>query len=497
MGFGDYRLDGFWDEMFEGPGQPRPSTKALFEVLDGLPPDEIGARQLAAERALLHLGITFNVYGDQRGAEKIFPFDILPRIIEEEEWVRVEAGLKQRLQALNIFLDDIYHEKKILRDKIIPREVIEKSVGYTPACENIRPPIGVWCHISGTDLVRDGEGRFTVLEDNLRCPSGVSYVLGNRAVMKRTFPRIFEAIEPKPVDDYSSKLLETLQSLAPWSENPRVALLTPGMFNSAYFEHCFLAQQMGIELVTGSDLKVRDGIVYMRTTRGYERIDVLYRRIDDDFLDPQVFRHDSVLGAAGLMDAYRRGKVALANSPGAGVADDKVVYAYVPKMIKYYLGEDAILPNVETWVGHEPKDLEYMLANLERLVIKTAEGSGGYGVLIGPHADKATLETWRERVKAKPSGYIAQTTLSLSRSPVLIDGQWEGRHIDLRPFALFGKSIYILPGGLTRVALRKGSLVVNSSQGGGSKDTWVVPALKKSMSQSMTGGGMSMTMTSK
>jgi uncharacterized circularly permuted ATP-grasp superfamily protein len=475
MGFHDYRLDGYYDEMFSAPGEPRDSTRTLFQILDALPAEEIEARQAAAERAFLHLGITFNVYGDKRGMEKIFPFDILPRVIEETEWTRVERGLKQRLQALNMFLDDVYHDQKILADKVIPRAVVEKSLGYSKPCVGIRPPLGVWCHISGTDLVRDGQGVFTVLEDNLRCPSGVSYVLGNRAVMKRTFPRIFEAVEPRPVDDYSSRLLETLQSLAPWSESPRVALLTPGMYNSAYFEHCFLAQQMGVELVTGADLRVRDGMVYMRTTSGYERIDVLYRRIDDDFLDPKEFRPESVLGVAGLMDAYRRGKVALVNAPGTGVADDKVVYAYVPKMIKYYLGEDAILPNVETWVGHEPLDYAHIMENLGNLVIKTAEGSGGYGVLIGPHADKATLEAWRLRVAENPSGYIAQTTLSLSRSPVLIDGGWEGRHIDLRPFALFGKSIYILPGGLTRVALRKGSLVVNSSQGGGSKDTWVVP----------------------
>lgn len=492
MGFGDYRLDGFWDEMFASPGRPRATTKTLYQILDSLPADEIKTRQQAAERALLHLGITFNVYGDERGQEKIFPFDILPRIIEETEWDEVERGLKQRLRALNMFLDDIYHDQKILKDKIMPREVVEVSVGYSPVCRSIRPPLGVWCHISGTDLVRDGEGRFTVLEDNLRCPSGVSYVLGNRAVMKRTFPRLFEAIEPRPVDDYSSKLLEMLQSLAPWSASPRVALLTPGMHNSAYFEHCFLAQQMGIELVTGPDLHVRDGMVYMRTTRGYERIDVLYRRIDDDFLDPQVFRPDSVLGVPGLMESYRRGKVALVNAPGTGVADDKVVYAYVPKMIKYYLGEEAILPNVETWVGHESTDLKYMLDNLEKLVIKTAEGSGGYGVLIGPHADKATLEKWRARVVENPSGFIAQTTLSLSRSPVLVDGQWEGRHIDLRPFALFGKSIYVLPGGLTRVALRKGSLVVNSSQGGGSKDTWVVPSPRSSIDTQTEGLAMAL-----
>lgn len=479
MGFGDYCLDGYWDEMFNESGEPRDVTRALFQILDSMPADEVKARQKAAERAFLHLGITFNVYGDEKGMEKIFPFDILPRIIAESEWDAVERGLKQRLRALNLFLDDIYHDQKILKDKIIPAEVVEKSVGFSPVCKQIRPPLGVWCHISGTDLVRDGQGRFTVLEDNLRCPSGVSYVLGNRAVMKRTFPRVFDAVEPRPVDDYASRLLETLQSLAPWSDAPRVALLTPGMYNSAYFEHCFLAQQMGIELVTGPDLHVRDGMVFMRTTRGYERIDVLYRRIDDDFLDPKVFRSDSVLGVPGLMDAYRQGKVALVNAPGTGVADDKVVYAYVPRMIRYYLGEDALLPNVETWVGHDERDRQFILNNLEKLVIKTAEGSGGYGVLIGPHADKATLEKWRARFIENPSGFIAQTTLSLSRSPVLVDGHWEGRHIDLRPFALFGKSIYVLPGGLTRVALRKGSLVVNSSQGGGSKDTWVVPTSRQ------------------
>ena len=475
MQFENYSLDGFYDEMFDAEGRPRPGTEAVVSRFNELPLEELRRRQQSAEKALLQMGITFSVYGDEQGTERIFPFDIVPRIIAHNEWIVMEAGLKQRVQALNFFIDDLYHDQRILKDGIIPKDLVLSASGYRPECIGLNPPGGVWCHITGTDLVRGADGQFYVLEDNLRCPSGVSYVLENRVVMKRSFPRAFDAAHVVPVIDYPNRLLELLQFLAPpRRDKPVVAVWTPGVYNSAYFEHSFLAQQMGIELVEGGDLVVVDDRVMMRTTTGLKQVDVLYRRIDDDFIDPEVFRKDSMLGVPGLMRAYRAGRVALANAPGTGVADDKAVYAYVPEMIRYYLDQDAILNNVETYLCWRDKDLKHVLANLDKLVVKKVGESGGYGMLVGPHASAKERAEYAEQVKANPRNYIAQPTLALSRVPTLIDDHFEGRHVDLRPYILYGEEIYVMPGGLTRVALKKGSLVVNSSQGGGSKDTWVV-----------------------
>ncbi len=475
MDFKSYQPDAFYDELFQGPGQPRAGAGLLVDRIEALPDGELTRRQQAAEAALMNLGITFAVYGDQQGTEKIFPFDIIPRIVEPHDWRQIESGLKQRIQALNLFLDDVYHDQKILRDKVIPEEVIRSASSFRKQCVGLKPPKGVWCHITGTDLVRDNDGQFYVLEDNLRCPSGVSYVLENRQLMKRTFPQVFEASRVRPVDDYASRLGQTLGHLAPKNlSDPTVVVLTPGVYNSAYFEHSFLAQQMGVELVEGRDLVVSDGFVMMRTTRGLARVDVIYRRIDDDFIDPLAFRDDSVLGVPGLMEVYRAGRVALANAPGTGVADDKVVYAYVPDMIKYYLNEDAILPNVPTYLCWRDKDRAHVLGHLNELVVKAANESGGYGMLIGPAASKQEQDAFAEKIQASPRNYIAQPVVSLSRAPVIVGDHFEGRHVDLRPYILYGEDIYVVPGGLTRVALRKGSLVVNSSQGGGSKDTWVI-----------------------
>ncbi len=477
MRFKDYQTDGFYDEMFDEQLRPRPGSEAVVERFNELPLEELHRRQQSAEKALLQMGITFSVYGDEQGTERIFPFDIVPRIIPQNEWEQIEAGLKQRVQAINMFIDDLYHEQKILKDGIIPKELVLSASGYRPECIGLDPPGGVWCHITGTDLVRGADGLFYVLEDNLRCPSGVSYVLQNRVVMKRSFPRAFDAARVVPVADYPNRLLELLQGLAPpRRDKPVVAVWTPGIYNSAYFEHSFLAQQMGIELVEGSDLVVVEDRVMMRTTTGLKAVDVLYRRIDDDFIDPEVFRADSMLGVPGLMRAYRAGRVALANAPGTGVADDKAVYAYVPEMIKYYLEQDSILNNVETYLCWRDKDLQHVLANLDKLVVKKVGESGGYGMLVGPHASAKERAEYGEQVRANPRNFIAQPTLALSRVPTLINDHFEGRHVDLRPYILYGEEIYVMPGGLTRVALKKGSLVVNSSQGGGSKDTWVVEA---------------------
>jgi uncharacterized circularly permuted ATP-grasp superfamily protein len=477
MRFDAYDTGGFYDEMFLPDGRPRPEADLLVQRIHSLPEGDVLRRQQAAERALLQMGITFNVYGDHAGVEKIFPFDVIPRIVSAAEWQWLERGLKQRIYALNLFIDDIYHEQKIIKDGVIPEGLIRSASSFREACIGLNPPRGVWCHITGTDLVRDRDGQIYVLEDNLRCPSGVSYVLENRQILKRTFPLVFEASRVRPVDDYPSRLLEMLRYLCPdYIQTPTVAVLTPGIFNSAYFEHSFLAQQMGTELVEGRDLVVADGTVKMRTTQGLERVDVLYRRIDDDFIDPLVFRHDSLLGVPGLMEVYKAGRVALANAPGTGVADDKVIYAYVPQIIKHYLGEDIIIPNVPTYLCWNEKDLQYVLAHLDQLVVKSANESGGYGMLVGPHATPEQREQFAGKIQENPRNFIAQPTLSLSRVPVLVDDHFEGRHVDLRPYILYGKDIYVLPGGLTRVALRKGSLVVNSSQGGGSKDTWVLSA---------------------
>ena len=475
MNLAQYAVDGFFDEMLQADGSPRPGALHLVRSLSTLPQGELEIRQKAADHALVQSGITFNVYSDNQGVEKTLPFDLIPRIVPAAEWTRLEKGLKQRITALNLFIDDLYHEQKILRDGVIPREVIESSQGFLPQCVGLNPPRGIWCHIAGTDLVRHGDGQVYVLEDNLRCPSGVSYVLENRRLMKSLFPEIFNASPIRPVTNYPNRLRDVLEYLAPeGNTRPRVVVLTPGRYNSAYFEHSFLARQMGVELVEGSDLVVSDDYVWMRTTGGFERVDVIYRRLDDDFLDPETFRADSMLGVPGLMRAYRAGHVALVNAPGTGVADDKAVYVYIPKVIKYYLGEEPIIPNVPTYLCSEEADRAYVLEHIGELVVKAANESGGYGMLVGPAATKAEHEEFVQRIKANPRNYIAQPTLSLSRVPTLCNGVLEGRHVDLRPYILYGKEVFVQPGGLTRVALRKGSLVVNSSQGGGTKDTWVL-----------------------
>ncbi|MDZ4818437.1 MAG: circularly permuted type 2 ATP-grasp protein [Planctomycetota bacterium] len=475
MNFDSYQTEGFYDEMYEADGQPRPSALLLSQRLEAMSIGELQRRQRAADVAFLNMGITFNVYGHEAGTEKIWPFDIVPRIIESTEWDLVERGLKQRIHALNLFIDDCYNERKIIKDDVVPEWLINSGKCYLDKCAGLKPSKGIWCHITGTDLVRGGDGQIYVLEDNLRCPSGVSYVLENREVMKRTFPQIFGGVRISPVEDYPEKLLEMLQFIAPEGvRDPTVVVLTPGVYNSAYFEHCFLAQQMGVELVQGSDLLVDNGYVYMRTTTGLERVDVIYRRIDDDFLDPLTFRADSTLGVPGIMDAYRAGRVALANAPGTGIADDKAVYAYVPQIIKYYLNEEILLPNVPSFVCGDPKQCQHVLENIDKLVIKPTNESGGYGIMLGPKATTAEHERYKELIQANPRNYIAQPMLDLSRVPTMVQDRLEGRHVDLRPYILYGKDIYVLPGGLTRVALKKGSLVVNSSQGGGSKDTWIV-----------------------
>jgi len=475
MDFRSYDTQGFYDELFDPEGKPRPGARVLVERIESLPEGEVMRRQHTAEQSLLRAGITFNVYGADGGTERIWPFDLVPRIIESADWDPLERGLKQRVQALNLFLDDVYHDQKIVKDGVVPEELIATASSFRPECMGLNPPRGVWCHVTGSDLVRGGDGQYYVLEDNLRCPSGVSYVLENRQLMKRTFPQVFEACRPRPVSDYTSHLLESLEYLCPDAvDTPKVGLLTPGVYNSAYFEHAFLAKQMGIELVEGGDLAVVDGWVAMRTTKGFERVDVLYRRIDDDFLDPRTFRSDSMLGVPGMMEVYRKGRIALANAPGTGVADDKVVYAYVPEIIRYYLDQDPIVANVPTYLCWREEDRKYVLEHLDQLVVKAANESGGYGMLVGPHASAKEREEFAGKIRATPRNYIAQPTLALSRVPTVVGDHFEGRHVDLRPFILYGKEIYVIPGGLTRVALRKGSLVVNSSQGGGSKDTWVL-----------------------
>jgi len=465
----------FYDELFIAKGTPRQEAMTLIDRIQALSIEELARRQRVAQNMLFKLGVTFNVYSDDQGTERIFPFDVVPRFVAYREWETLERGLKQRIEALNCFIHDIYNDQKILKDKVMPREAIESASGFLKPCVGLQPPAGIWCHITGTDLVRDRDGSWYVLEDNLRCPSGVSYVLENRRVMKSSFPGFFDALDIQPVDDYPSQLLEALLNLAPPNlSDPCVVVLSPGIYNSAYFEHSFLAQQMGAELVEGRDLVVADGYLQMRTTKGLRRVDVIYRRIDDDFLDPQTFRSDSLLGVSGLMEVYRHGRVAIANAPGTGIADDKMIYAYVPDMIRYYLGEEQSLANVPTYLCEDPTQKDHVLHNLDQLVVKATNASGGYGMLVGPHASESDRAQFAEKIKANPRNYIAQPTLCLSRVPTLIDGQFEGCHVDLRPFILYGKEIYVNPGGLTRVALRRGSLVVNSSQGGGSKDTWVV-----------------------
>ena len=467
--------EAFFDELFEEPRRPRQACAPVVDFIDRLPTDELLARQRAAEQAMVQKGITFTVYGDEAGTERIIPFDLIPRIIDGREWNRLEAGLRQRTEALNLFLADVYGDQRILADGVIPADLVLDNPAFRPQMVGLQPPKGIWNHISGTDLIRDKVGTTFVLEDNMRCPSGVSYVLENRQLMRRGFPRLFNQLAIRPVDDYPRRLLACLKHLARDElPCPRVVVLTPGMYNSAYYEHAFLAQEMGVELVEGRDLQVVDGFVCMRTTAGLERVDVIYRRIDDDFLDPDCFRSDSMLGVPGLMAVYRAGRVAIANAPGTGIADDKAIYTYVPQIIRYYLDQDPIIANVPTWRCREAQELDHVLQHLDELVVKATDGAGGYGMLIGPHASAAEREAFAERLRAKPTGYIAQPTLCLSRVPTLIDDRLEGRHVDLRPYILHGEDIYVQPGGLTRVALKRGSLVVNSSQGGGSKDTWVI-----------------------
>ena len=475
--FKNYSVDHFFDEMFidkEGKN-PRLHYERIFKRLDSLTESEISERRQQADTSFLEHGITFTVYGEEGGTERIFPFDPIPRVIPESEWSVVERGLRQRIIALNLFLNDIYHDGKIIKDGIIPEEIIRSSKNFRPEMDGFEPPQEVYAHICGTDLIRDDQGNYLVLEDNARCPSGASYLLENREIIKRAFPQTFGGMSVRPVEAYPDLLLRTLEHLSPRkSQKPVCVLLTPGVYNSAYFEHTFLARQMGIEIVEGKDLVSIDSFVYMRTTRGLVQVDVIYRRLDDDFLDPLVFRKDSMLGVPGLMDAYLRGNVALANAVGTGVADDKVTYAYVPDMIKYYLEEDAILPNVPTYLCWRDTDRSHVLENLQNLVVKAANESGGYGMLIGNQSTAKEREEFAQLIKSNPREYIAQPIISLSRHPTFCEEGIEGRHVDLRPFILYGEDVEIVPGGLTRVALKKGSLVVNSSQGGGSKDTWVL-----------------------
>jgi len=495
--FDSYQCNGFYDEMFESDGQPRPHYRKLYQRICAMSANDYQRRVQLADLTLINQGITFVVYGDEQGTEKPFPFDLIPRIIPADDWEQIERGLKQRLTALNSFLHDVYHEQKILKDRVVPRELVVNAAHFRPEFIGADPPCGIYVHICGSDLIRDADGTYRVLEDNLRTPSGVSYVLENRNILTRILPQLFRDLAVRPVDHYTTQLLSNLRELArpDRADDPNVVLLTPGVFNSAYFEHAFLAQQLGIGLVEGRDLFVEDSLVYMKTTRGPQRVDVIYRRIDDDFLDPLVFRADSALGVPGLVNAYRSGNVALANSIGTGVADDKVIYAYVPRMIEYYLGEKAILPNVETYLAHNPQHLKYILENLDKLVVKSANESGGYGMLMGPQATAEERNEFATRINANPRNYVAQPLIALSQAPAFCGDHFEGRHVDLRPYVLYGKErITIVPGGLTRVALRKGSYVVNSSQGGGSKDTWVLARENGKMTQSMSSQGMSQTM---
>ena len=475
--FSDYQVGDFFDEMFAGPGAVRPHYSKLFARFKEMEREEFERKRALAASTFLTQGVTFTVYNDDQGTERIFPFDLVPRIIPADEWELVERGLVQRITALNLFLHDIYHEQNILRDRVIPKEIVWEAAHFRPEFMYFDVPRNIYIHICGTDLVRDKEGAYLVLEDNARCPSGVSYVIENRETMKRTFPGLLGQYRVRTIANYSQELLNVLRHIAPGEKTePTVVLLTPGVYNSAYFEHSFLARSMGIEIVEGRDLVAQEGKVFMRTTMGLKPVDVIYRRINDDFLDPQVFRKDSGLGVTGLVEAYRDGNVSLANSIGTGVADDKAVYHFVPKMIRYYLSEDPILPNVPTYLAALREDLSYILDHVPELVIKAVNESGGYGMLIGPQASKAECERFREMVKKNPRNYIAQPVVPLSRAPAFCDESMQGRHLDLRPFILYGEKVTIIPGGLTRVALRAGSLVVNSSQGGGSKDTWVLEA---------------------
>ncbi len=467
----------FFDEMMACCNRARPLAKQLITVFRNMKRVDLAARQKSAELAIREMGVTFTVYSENEGMiDREWPFDIVPRIIDKAEWDRIEAGLQQRVQALNLFINDLYHDQKIVKDGVFPAEVLSESKNFRPQCVGVKPPLGIWAHICGSDLVRDADGTMYVLEDNLRVPSGVSYMLENRLVTKRVFPELFERYSPLPVDDYPTQLYEMLASLSPRNvKRPAIAVLTPGIYNSAYFEHAYLAMEIGAELVEGRDLVVeKDDVVYMRTVAGPKRVDVIYRRIDDEFMDPEAFRDDSVLGVPGLLRAWKAGNVGLANAPGAGVADDKVVYAFVPEIIRYYLGEEPGIPNVPTYRCMYEDERKYVLDHLDELVVKPANESGGYGMLIGPRASKTARREFAQLIKKQPRNYIAQPTLGISTVPTIVGDGLEPRHVDLRPFILQGRDSYVTPGGLTRVALRRGSLVVNSSQGGGSKDTWVV-----------------------
>jgi len=473
--FAGYALDSAYDEMFDASGQARPDCRALFEDLVAASLPQLRQRQTEADKAFLTQGITFTVYGDEAGTERIFPYDLLPRIITAHEWSMIERGLAQRLTAINHFLKDIYHEGRILSEEVVPRELVHSCRHYRREMRGVRIHRDIYVSVAGTDLVRLEDGRFVVLEDNLRVPSGVSYMLANREVMKRVFPGLFARYHVSPIAHYGQALLATLRTLGPPNRmEPTFVVLTPGVGNSAYFEHAFLAREMGVPLVEGRDLLVHDNIVYMRTTSGLRRVDVIYRRVDDDFLDPLAFRPDSTLGVPGLLNAHRAGNVSLANAIGTGIADDKALYAYIPAIIRFYLSEEPVLPNVHTYLLGSPSDRKYVLEHLGELVVKAVGESGGYGMLIGPHSTTQERETFRHKILADPRNFIAQPTLTLSRAACFIGDRIEPRHVDLRPYVLYGDRVTVVPGGLTRVALRKGSLVVNSSQGGGSKDTWVL-----------------------
>ena len=500
--FDGYQSQDFFDDMFQANGQPHPHCRSLCQHMEEMSLQDYQGRSQLADLMLVNQGITFTVYNDSRGTEKPWPFDLIPRVVTASDWETIERGLTQRITALNLFLHDLYHDQKILNDRVVPRDLIVTAAHFRREFIGANPPGDIYVHICGSDLIRGKDGTYYVLEDNLRTPSGVSYVLQNRTILTRVMPGVFRDSAVRPVDHYTTQLARNLADLAPAgrTESPTVVLLTPGIYNSAYFEHAFLAQQLGIELVEGQDLFVDDNIVYMKTTKGPQRVDVIYRRVDDDFLDPLIFRPDSTLGAAGLVNAYRAGNVALANSIGTGVADDKAVYAYLPKIIDYYLKEESILSNVETFLGSRPKDLAYILDNLDKLVVKATNESGGYGMLMGPQSSAEERAEFAARIAANPRNYIAQPLISLSTAPAFVGDHFEPRHVDLRPFILYGKDgVTIIPGGLTRVALRKGSFVVNSSQGGGSKDTWVLARDNEiqhqgGMTQQMGADGMAQTM---
>jgi len=465
----------YFDEMISTPGYARKPARGLASYLKSLTHDELLQKKMAAELAIKTMGISFTIYSDAGNIDREWPFDIIPRVIAEKEWNHTSLGLTQRLRALNCFIHDVYNEQKIFKDKLIPKELIFNSSNFRKQCLGIKPRFNTWAHICGTDLIRDGSGQFLVLEDNLRVPSGASYMLENRRVTKRVFPELFENHNIRPVTDYTTQLFDTLAAISPRQEGyPKVVVLTPGIFNSAYFEHSFLAQRMGAELVEGSDLLVEKDKVFMRTIDGLEQVDVVYRRIDDLFLDPAVFNKESVLGVKGLFKSWVKGNVALANAPGAGVADDKIIYTYVPKFIKYYLGEDPILPNVTSFLCIDKVQRQHVLKNLDKLVVKPANGSGGYGMLIGPQSTKKQRDEFARKIKADPRNYMARPLIPLSTVPILGDRVVEPRHVDLRPFVLQSDKTYVTAGGLTRVAMVKGSFVVNSSQGGGSKDTWIL-----------------------